>query len=186
MTPAVFLDRDGVIIENRAEYVRRWADVAFLPGALAALARLAHSSFPIIIVTNQSAVGRGLLPLAEAEAINGRIVATVSAAGGRIDAVYMCPHTPADDCPCRKPRPGMLLQAARERGLELGRSLLIGDSISDLLAARAAGLTRFGLVRTGLGATQAEQPQARLFSPLPLYDGLAAALAALLDWPNGQ
>lgn len=154
MRPAIFLDRDGVIIENRPEHVRAWSDVAFLPGALAALERLAGSPFAVVVVTNQAAVGRGLVTLEQAEALNAGVVRAVRAAGGRIDAAYLCPHRPDEGCACRKPRPGLLLRAARELGLCLSDSWIVGDAVSDLEAGRAAG-ARGILVRTGRGAAQA-------------------------------
>ncbi len=151
---AVFLDRDGVIVENRPAYIKSWDDVAFLPGALPALRRLAASPYAVVIVTNQSAVGRGIVALAEAEAIHRRIVAEIVAHGGRIDASYLCPHAPQDACSCRKPAPGLLLQAAQDLRLDLPRSYLVGDALSDLEAAQAAGV--YGLlVLTGRGAAQA-------------------------------
>ena len=175
--PAVFLDRDGVIIENRARYVRAWADVAFLPGALAALATLSRAPLAVVIVTNQSAVGQGLLSESEAEAINAGLLAAIRAAGGRVDAVYLCPHTDADGCDCRKPAPGLLRRAAAELDLDLPRSVLIGDALSDLAAGRAAGVGRVALVRTGRGA---EQEHLAAGQPLDVFDNLADALAALL------
>lgn len=175
--PAVFLDRDGVIIENRARYVRAWADVAFLPGALAALATLSRAPLAVVIVTNQSAVGRGLLSESEAEAINAGLLAAIRAAGGRVDAVYLCPHTDADGCDCRKPAPGLLRRAAAELDLDLPRSVLIGDALSDLAAGRAAGVGRVALVRTGRGA---EQEHLAAGQRLDVFDNLADALAALL------
>jgi D-glycero-D-manno-heptose 1,7-bisphosphate phosphatase len=181
--PAVFLDRDGVIIENRADYVRSWADVTFLPHSLAALAGLALSGYKVLIVTNQSAVGRGLITLAEAEAINRQIVAAIEQAGGRIDGVFMCPHAPAEQCPCRKPRPGLLLEAARRHQVALDGSIMVGDSLTDLMAGQAAGISRLALVRTGLGAEQARLPAARAFDPLPLFDSMSDALAGLLAPP---
>ena len=175
--PAVFLDRDGVIIENRARYVRAWADVAFLPGALAALATLSRAPLAVVIVTNQSAIGQGLLSESEAEAINAGLLAAIRAAGGRVDAVYLCPHTDADGCDCRKPAPGLLRRAAAELDLDLPRSVLIGDALSDLAAGRAAGVGRVALVRTGRGA---EQEHLAAGQPLDVFDNLADALAALL------
>ena len=175
--PAVFLDRDGVIIENRARYVRAWADVAFLPGALAALATLSRAPLAVVIVTNQSAVGQGLLSESEAEAINAGLLAAIRAAGGRVDAVYLCPHTDADGCDCRKPAPGLLRRAAAELDLDLPRSVLIGDALSDLAAGRAAGVGRVALVRTGRGA---EQERLAAGQRLDVFDNLADALAALL------
>lgn len=177
--PAVFLDRDGVIIENRADYVRSWDDVAFLPGALAALAALGRGPWAVVIVTNQSAVGQGILSQEAAEAINARLVTAVRAAGGRIDAVYLCPHTDADGCSCRKPAPGLLRRAAAELDLDLGRSVMIGDALSDVLVGRAAGVGRAALVRTGRGAAQEKLPAAEALRPLAVYDTLADALTAL-------
>ena len=152
--PAVFLDRDGVLNENRADYVRTWEQVVFLPGAFAAMQRLASSPFAVVVVTNQSAVGRGLMTVDELAVINQGIVAAVQQAGGRIDAVYACPHAPEDACPCRKPRPGMLLQAAQDLGIDPARSHLVGDAVSDVEAALAAGV-RPVMVRTGRGVKQA-------------------------------
>ncbi|MGH2521401.1 MAG: D-glycero-beta-D-manno-heptose 1,7-bisphosphate 7-phosphatase [Anaerolineales bacterium] len=153
LRPALFLDRDGVIIENRADYVKGVDEVRFIPGALEALARLAHSALRIVVVTNQSAVGRGLLTLASLETINAHLLAQVAAASGRIDGVYVCPHRPDEGCDCRKPAPGLLQRAARDLGIDLAASVMIGDAITDMLAAQAVG-ARPILVRTGLGATQ--------------------------------
>jgi len=180
MQSAVFVDRDGVIIENRDGYVRSWADVQFIPGALEALAKLAGSRYAIVLVTNQSAVGRGLISLQEAQEINRRVVAEIRAHGGRMDAVYMCPHRPDEGCACRKPAPGMLLQAARELELALASSTLIGDALSDLAAARAAGV-RGVLVLTGRGSDQAALHGALApGSGAPAAD-LAAAVDDILD-----
>jgi D-glycero-D-manno-heptose 1,7-bisphosphate phosphatase len=107
MEPAIFLDRDGVIIENRPSYVRSWADVVILPLALEAMARIHASPFKIVIVTNQSAVGRGLLGLEEAWAINHHLQQVIEESGGRVDGLFMCPHSPEDHCNCRKPKPGL-------------------------------------------------------------------------------
>jgi D-glycero-D-manno-heptose 1,7-bisphosphate phosphatase len=151
---AVFLDRDGVIVENRPAYIKSWDDVEFLPGSLDALRRLAASPYAVVIVTNQSAVGRGIVSLEQAESIHRRIVAEIVRQGGRIDASYLCPHSPLDGCSCRKPAPGLLLQAAKDLGLDLPHSYLVGDALSDLQAAQAAGVRGF-LVLTGRGAAQA-------------------------------
>ncbi len=153
MRPAIFLDRDGVLIENRPDYVRTWSDVAFFPftfEAMRAAASLPHAFF---IVSNQAGVGRGLIEYATAEAINNRVAHEINAAGGRIDRAYFCPHRREDNCACRKPAPGMLLQAAREYDIDLAQSWMIGDSVTDMQAARAVG-ARSILVRTGLGAEQ--------------------------------
>lgn len=153
LRPTIFLDRDGVVIENRAEYVRSWGDVAFIPGALASLVDMAESDFAIVIVSNQAAVGKRLVSVEVVEAINERIRAEIMRAGGRVDAIYFCPHTDADNCECRKPKPGLLLRAAREHGLDLSRSWMIGDALTDLQAGETAG-ARSLLVLTGRGEEQ--------------------------------
>jgi D-glycero-D-manno-heptose 1,7-bisphosphate phosphatase len=193
MHPALFLDRDGVIIENRPDYVRSWSDVVIFPHALDAMARLNSSPSKIIIVTNQSAVGRGLIPLSDAYEINTRLIAQIERAGGRVDGVWMCPHAPEDECDCRKPRPGLLLQAAATHSIDLNHSILIGDALSDLEAGRSAGIPLNILVRTGRGADQEKLASPFLLNKSNTYDNLADALdhliqrrALLLDGYSGQ
>jgi histidinol-phosphate phosphatase family protein len=170
--PAVFLDRDGVINVNRPDYVKSWAEVQFLPGVFRALARLAQTPFAIIVVSNQSPIGRGLLAPEVAEEINRRIRAMVVAHGGRIDAVYICPHRPDEGCACRKPQPGLILRAAEEHDLDLSASYLVGDAQSDVEAALAAGVHPI-LVLTGRG--RAHLPR--------LSPGLRAACTVVEDLP---
>jgi D-glycero-D-manno-heptose 1,7-bisphosphate phosphatase len=179
MYPAIFLDRDGVIIENRPAYVRSWADVEVFPEALAALARIRNHPYKIVMVTNQSGVGRGLIPAATVDEINRRLLSAVEAAGGHIDAVFTCPHRPEDACDCRKPQPGLLLQAAKALSLDLGRSIMIGDALSDLRAGQAAGVKKLALVKTGRGAKQALLPASDLV-PFLVCETLGDALSALL------
>jgi len=102
MYPALFLDRDGVIIENRPNYVRTWSDVSIYPQALKALQKIEASEYKVFILTNQSAVGRGIISHSTADEINKRLVKEIESAGGKIDRVIMCPHTPDENCPCRK------------------------------------------------------------------------------------
>lgn len=179
-TPALFLDRDGVIIENRANYVRSWDDVSIYPQALRALARARHWPGKIIIVTNQSVVGRGLISLQTAEAINTRLRHEIQTEGGRIDAVYMCPHAPKDNCTCRKPRPGLLLQAAQTLGLDMTRSLMIGDALTDIAAGRAAGAGTVALLETGRGRQQLQSSDAATMASFPVFANLSDALEQLL------
>ena len=181
MSSAIFLDRDGVIIENRPNYVRSWADVDIYPQALTALSNLSHTLYKLIIVTNQSAVGRGIISLATAQGINERLVQVIERENGRIDAAYLCPHAPQAGCACRKPKPGMLLQAAQEHHLDLSRSIMIGDALTDLEAGLAAGLSKVILLRTGRGEEQAKLPAAANFSPLYLHDDLLSAVQSLGD-----
>ncbi len=182
LRPAVFFDRDGVIIENNPDYVRSVAEVVFIPGALEALARLARArpAWRFIIATNQAGVGRGVITRAVMEAINHHVVERIAAAGGRIDQVYVCPHHPDENCPCRKPAPGLLRQAAAEWSLDLAASVMIGDSISDVQAALAAGADPI-LVQTGLGAGYAQDLLQAGLESTPVLPDLAAAIARVLS-----
>lgn len=177
---AVFLDRDGVINENRAEYVRSWEQVRFLDGSLDALRALATTPLRTVIVSNQSGIGRGVMTAAQVEDINARLVAAIRAAGGRIDGVYVCPHRPDEECNCRKPRPGLLLQAAADLGLSPRRSYFVGDHRTDLYAAWAAGAQAV-LVRTGLGRRFAAELSAEERGRCVVVDDLPSATRWILD-----
>ena len=137
---AIFLDRDGVINRDHPDYVKSWDEFEFLPGSLEALAALSQSSYAIIVATNQSGVGRGLLTEATLQDMHARMLDRVRASGGRIDAIYHCPHTPSEHCNCRKPSPGLFLDAARELGIDLAKSWAIGDSYRDAEAANTLGI----------------------------------------------
>jgi len=149
---AVFVDRDGVINEERRAYVTRWSEFRFLPGALDALVALSQTGQRVLVITNQSAIHRGLATHADVRRLHRRMVAAVTAAGGRIDGIYVCPHRPDEGCDCRKPRPGLLLRAAAQHRLDLARCYLIGDKLTDIEAGLAVGC-RCILVRTGLDDT---------------------------------
>jgi D-glycero-D-manno-heptose 1,7-bisphosphate phosphatase len=179
MTAAIFLDRDGVINENRHDYVKAWDEVRFLPGSLAALARLAATPFLLVLISNQSPIGRGILTTEQVETINRRLVAEIEAHGGRIDGVYFCPHRPGDGCECRKPRPGLLLQAARDLELDLDCSYLVGDAVSDVEAAMAAGCRPI-LVLTGRGAEQQPRLRQQGYGHVPVVRDLAEAVDLIL------
>jgi len=146
----IFLDRDGVINRNRADYVKSWAEFEFLPGALAAIAQLTRAGHRLLVVTNQACVERGLVPLAAVEDAHTRMVQAIAQAGGHIEAVLWCPHRPESHCMCRKPNPGLLFRARDEYGVDLNTAIFVGDSASDMQAAAAAGVRRL-LVLTGLG-----------------------------------
>lgn len=145
--PAAFLDRDGVLIED-VGYPHRPEHLRFIRGAAAAVRRLNEAGLPVIVVSNQSGVGRGYFTRAQMDAFMALAVSGLAEQGARIDAVYVAPHHPAaaleeyrhPDHPDRKPNPGMILRAAEEHDVDLGRSILIGDKESDLEAARRAGV----------------------------------------------
>ncbi|HSL29488.1 MAG TPA: HAD family hydrolase [Anaerolineales bacterium] len=181
MYPAIFLDRDGVLIENRPDYVREGSQARLFPETIPALARTELKSYRIVIVTNQSVVGRGLIPLEKAQEINARLVDLIRGQGGRLDRVYMCPHGPGEGCACRKPNPGLLLQAAADLSIDLPRSWMIGDAWTDLQAGRAAGVQGLILVRTGRGEDQLLQPQPEdIIQPL-ILGNLELAIDTILQ-----
>jgi D-glycero-D-manno-heptose 1,7-bisphosphate phosphatase len=154
---AVFLDRDGTI-NREVHHLNQVEQVELLEGAAEAIRLLNGSGFKVVVVTNQGAVARGLLPESRLAEIHAALVALLARSGAAVDAIYYCPHHPTEgvgdmrrDCGCRKPRPGALQQAAGDLGLDLECSFLVGDQASDVEAGRAAGC-RTVLVRTGYGA----------------------------------
>lgn len=184
MFPAIFLDRDGVLIENRSDYVRDWSQVKIFPEAIRALSLPAAKKYKFVIITNQSAVGRGLISLETAMDINDQLIHLIHQQGGRVDGVYMCPHTPDDVCDCRKPKPGLFFQAAKDLSLDLPRSWMIGDAWSDLQAGQAAGLRQTILVKTGRGAEQLLQPYPENVSDHLIFDDLSQAMSVILRKSN--
>lgn len=174
MRRAVFLDRDGVLIENRPGYVRSWTDVSVLPGVPQALQALRRANFVLLIVSNQSVVGRGLMDLSAVQALQQQIEAELTRMGGGVDGAYLCPHAPEMNCDCRKPKPGLILQGAQDWQVDLSASFLIGDALSDLQAARAVGV-RPVLVRSGRGVIQEQLLDAQEWAGLLVFDHLADA-----------
>lgn len=151
---ALFLDRDGTLIVD-VGYPRDPAAVEIIPGAIEAL-RVLQEKWALVVVSNQSGIGRGIVTELEAEAVHAQFVRLFAAAGVRFTGYYYCPHAPEDCCACRKPAPGMLRDAASELGLDIARSVMIGDKASDLEAGRAAGcahLLRLGPDVDGAAAT---------------------------------
>lgn len=138
--PGIFFDRDGVINERVwGGYVTHWTGFHFVDGMVPVLRTLSRLHLPMIVVSNQSGVNRGLLSQRGLRQITSRFVDVLARHGARIDAVYYCPHTDEDRCSCRKPKPGLLLAAARDYRIDLSRSVMIGDEPSDMEAAAAAG-----------------------------------------------
>lgn len=175
MTRAVFLDRDGVLNVERS-YITTPEELELLPGAARAVAELNAAGWPTVVFTNQSGVGRGYLTLATLETIHAKLKAEVEAGGGKIRAIYACPHGPDSDCDCRKPKTGLLRQAAQELGLDLAACFVVGDSLRDIEAGRAAGC-RTILVLSG--HTRAYDPET-MSAPHP--DHVFPDLAAAAKW----
>lgn len=138
--PAVFIDRDGVInIRRPGDYVLNWSQFVFVPGIQTALKEIGSLGLPMIVISNQAAVGKGLLDIASLQEITTQMYQTLAADGTFLSAAYYCPHRADEDCACRKPKPGLLQTAAQDFNIELSRSIFIGDSETDVEAAHAAG-----------------------------------------------
>lgn len=145
---AVFLDRDGVINQDTG-YVGSWDKFVFTDGAIEAIALLRSHSYRIIIATNQSGIARGYYTQDAFSSLSVQMMDVLEASGAAVDAIYACPHHPSvsgDECDCRKPKPGMILQAAEEYGILLQESILVGDKSSDIAAAKQAGVAHTVLV----------------------------------------
>jgi D-glycero-D-manno-heptose 1,7-bisphosphate phosphatase len=170
---AVFLDRDGTIMED-ANYVGSLDRVILIPCAPAALKRLREAGYKLFVVTNQSGVARGYFPREAVEQIHAHLDEQFGKVGVRFDRYYVCPHYPEDNCDCRKPKPRFLLEAAREYSLDLSRCFMIGDRPSDLMAGRNAGAKAI-LVLTGAGRETFEKAEV---AP----DHVAQDIAAAADW----
>ena len=182
---AAFLDRDGVINKDKA-YVHRWEDFEFVPGAVEGMRRLQQAGYALVIVTNQSGLARGYYSEDQYQALTRALLDHLASQGVQVDGVYHCPHHPKGsvpalsiDCDCRKPAPGMVLQAARELGLSLPDSLLIGDKPGDIEAARAAGVGHAYRVQSDNpeSTAEADQTDGHFASLLDCTNQLFPALA---------
>jgi D-glycero-D-manno-heptose 1,7-bisphosphate phosphatase len=169
----LILDRDGVLNEEAPDhgYILRTADFKWLPGALSALGAFTRAGLRVSIATNQSAVGRGLMSAQALDQLLAAMLAQAEAAGARIDAVYFCPHAPTAHCDCRKPAPGLIRSAVRDSGITAARTLVVGDDVRDVEAARTAGVAA-ALVRTGKGVRAAAILKER-GDNVPVFDDLA-------------
>ncbi len=179
----IFLDRDGVINRDSPDYIKSWEEFEFLPGSLEALAALTRAGYHLIVITNQSIVGRGMVPLPVLEDMFHRMRRAVEAAGGKIFDLYYCPHHPDDQCDCRKPEPGMIFQAKTAHGIDLPCTVMIGDNIKDVLCGQNAGCGATILVRTGCGRQAEKALAAKQVSPTLVVDDLAAAADLILSEP---
>jgi D-glycero-D-manno-heptose 1,7-bisphosphate phosphatase len=180
----VIIDRDGTINEDRDDYVKSVDEWVPIPGSLEAIARLTHAGWRVVVATNQSGLGRGLFDMAVLNAMHARMHQAVTQLGGRIEAVFFCPHTPEDHCDCRKPRPGLFKAIGERFGVSLKGVPMVGDMSRDLQAGVAVGCVPH-LVRTGQAAALTDCEIAKLGDELP---GLRvhADLAAFADFLIAQ
>jgi D-glycero-D-manno-heptose 1,7-bisphosphate phosphatase len=178
----VVLDRDGTINEDRDDYVKSADEWVPLPGALAAIARLYQAGWHVVVATNQSGLGRGLFDAYTLNEMHAKMNALLAPLGGRIDAVFFCPHAPEDDCRCRKPRPGLFEDIGLRFGIDMTGVPAVGDTLRDLQAASSVGCTPH-LVRTGKAATLDEAGVQAMRDQVPsltVHADLAAFVDALL------
>jgi len=174
----IILDRDGVINYDSEQFIRSPHEWRPIPGSLEAIARLNHAGFRVVVATNQSGLGRGLFDTATMVAIHDKLHNALSRLGGRIDAVFFCPHTAESNCDCRKPKPGMLTEIGRRFGVELTGVPCIGDSVRDLQAAEAVGAQPI-LVLTGKGEKTLRE--GNFPKNTVIFPDLAFAVTALLE-----
>ena len=170
----IILDQTGVINQSSGTFIKTPEEWIAIPGTLEAIARLTHAGYRVIVATNQSGIGRGLLDMATYNAINDKMYKAVNHAGGRIDAIFFCPHTNADKCACRKPATGLFDEIMQRYGVNLCNVPMVGDSLKDLQAAAAIGAIPM-LVLTGNGQVTRQSEE------LPTGTQVFADLSAVAD-----
>lgn len=162
----VILGRDGILNEFREDHIKAPEEWVVIPGALEAVSRLNHAGWHVVVATNQSGIGRGMIDMSAVNAVHAHMMRCLAGAGGRIDAVFFCPHTPEDLCECRKPLPGMVLDIGRRYGVDLAQVPMVGDTLRDLQAAQSAGCQPH-LVRSGRAAVLDPEQLASLTAQVP-------------------
>ncbi|RCS58383.1 D-glycero-beta-D-manno-heptose 1,7-bisphosphate 7-phosphatase [Parvibium lacunae] len=177
----IILDRDGVINHDSDQYIKHPDEWVPLPGSLEAIARLTQEGYRVIVATNQSGIGRGLFDMATLNAMHDKMHRLVQGLGGKIDAVFFCPHTSEAQCVCRKPKPGLFQQIEERYGVSLKGVAAVGDSLRDLQAATALGCRPY-LVRTGKGRKTEET--GGLPPHTEVYEDLGSTVEALLQSPH--
>jgi D-glycero-D-manno-heptose 1,7-bisphosphate phosphatase len=176
-TKLVILGRDGILNLYRDDHVKAPEEWQPIPGALEAVSRLNHAGWHAVVATNQSGIGRGMIDMAQVNAIHATMHRLLQAQGGRLDAVFFCPHTPEEGCDCRKPLPGMLHEIGRRYAVDLAQVPMVADTLRDLLAAQAAGCEPHLVLSgraTGIGDEQlhhmlAQVPGARVHADLTAF-----------------
>ena len=183
--PLVILDRDGVINAESSNYIKSEHEWHALPGSLAAIAQLCRAEYRVVVATNQAGVAKGLYSINTLNRIHQKMLEQLQSNGGALSAIFFCPHDDAANCNCRKPKPGMLLEAAERFNCDLRDVFFVGDSRRDLQAAHAAG-AKPALVKTGNGQSCAQAIAAgaadfAAFADVPVHDDLAAFVEQLIS-----
>ncbi|HVY07289.1 MAG TPA: D-glycero-beta-D-manno-heptose 1,7-bisphosphate 7-phosphatase [Burkholderiales bacterium] len=173
----VILDRDGVINQDSDQFIKNTTEWKAIPGSLEAIARLNHAGYRVVVASNQSGIGRGLLDMGALNAINDKMYRALAQVGGRIDALFYCPHAAGDNCDCRKPKPGMFIDIAQRFNVDLAGVPSVGDSLRDLQAAAEAGAQPM-LVLTGKG--EKTRAAGGLPEGTPVFADLAEAVRSIV------
>jgi len=181
MPNTIFLDRDGVINVDSPDYIKTPDEFNFIPGSATAMSLLTAHGFDIILITNQSIINRKMVSLSTLNAIFDKLISGVTAAGGTIKDIFFCPHTPHENCSCRKPLPGLILQAQKKYDLNLEETCMVGDSAKDIVCARNAGCAKAVLVETGNGVNALEILYAQGHSPDHVVPNLLAAARLIIQ-----
>lgn len=179
----VVLDRDGVINEVRNDVIKDPQDFIPVEGSLEAIARLCQNNYRVVVITNQSGIAHGLLTIDDVGRVHARMQQLIASAGGRVDAIFFCPHAPDDDCSCRKPKPGMLHSLMDRLNVELNGVPLVGDSLRDVQTAMVVGATPV-LVKTGHGTQTLEEN--KHLDTVEVYADLAEFTTQLLALEEEQ
>lgn len=175
----IILDRDGVINHDSDAYIKSAEEWRPIEGSLEAIARLNHRGYTVAVASNQSGLARGYFNIEALTAMHKKMDDKLAKIGGRVDAIFYCPHAPKDGCSCRKPKPGMLLEIGQRFNVSLKDVIFIGDSVTDIKAASNAHAKAM-LVRTGKGLKAEKILQIEGGKPVPVFDDLASAVTSIL------
>jgi D-glycero-D-manno-heptose 1,7-bisphosphate phosphatase len=184
LQPTVFFDRDGTLNLEKG-YITDLSDIELYPDSGTVLRRLKQLGFWVVVITNQSAIGRGLMSESQFEQVNAAFREQLQQSGAGYDALYYCPHRPEDDCPCRKPKPGLIFQAAHDLGIDLSRSYMIGDKLSDIEAGNRAGCKTI-LLLTGKGKQSQKAIEDKNSTPDTIQKNLTTTLAWIREQESAQ
>jgi D-glycero-D-manno-heptose 1,7-bisphosphate phosphatase len=174
MIKLIALDRDGIINEDSPAYVKSLTEFHLIPESLQAIAKLKQYGYKVVVASNQSGIGRGLFSLETLNLIHRHMLDEIKKSGGNIDEIFICPHKPEDNCECRKPKPGLLLEAANRFKIEPTEILMIGDSMRDILAAKNCGANAMFIKTNSLKDKDLKAAQK---DGIPIYSSLAEAVA---------
>ncbi len=174
----IFLDRDGVINKDSPDYVKNWSEFEFIPESIEAIKLLTENNFTVIVITNQSIINRKMATPDDLEFTHSMMKKSVKEGGGEIKDIFFCPHKPEEGCKCRKPEPGLILEAKKKYGIDVKNSAMVGDSAKDIECARRAGCRYAVLVRTG----KYEQAVSSLEEKKIYPDHTASDLFEAVEW----